>query len=92
MLSIWTFLKHNNLIPYVAIVGMGFVIYLLWHSNIQKDLALAQEEANREALQQAFAVQAMYANEAIEKIQSIQNQKWKEGYHVEVLNYIVNGD
>lgn len=90
MLSIWTFLKHNNLLPYVAIGGMAFVIYLLWQSNMQKDFALAQEEANREALQEAFAIQAMYANEAIEKIQSIQNQKWKEGTHVEVLDYTIS--
>jgi len=92
MLPVWIFLKHNNLLPYVAIGAMAFVIYLLWQSNIKKDFELAQEEANREALQEAFAIQAMYANEAIEKIQSIQNQKWEEGYHVEVLDYTVDSN
>ena len=92
MLSAWTFLKHNNLLPYAAIIAMGILIYFLWYSNIEKDFKLAQEEANREALQEAFAVQAMYANEAIEKMQSIQAEKWKEGYHVEILDYTINSD
>lgn len=87
MMMIWTFLKHNNLLPYIAIIGMGFWIYILWESNIQKDIQLEQEKVDRKSLTEAFAIQADYANRTIETLGRIQKEQYKEGKHVEILYY-----
>lgn len=90
--AIWKHITTNNLIPYLAIIGMGFIIYFLWQSNIKKDLEIEQQKANVESLTEAFAIQSAYSNEQNDKMQKAMNSKFKEGMYRETLTYTIDNN
>jgi len=90
--SVWVFLKHNNLLPYIAMGVMGYVIYILWAGNIEKDLQLEQAKVNFETMQDAWNTKTLYHDEMLKQIQNTLNERWKEGRHVEILTYTVDTD
>ena len=87
--SLWRHITTNNLVPYVAIVGMAIVMYFLWQSNIKKDIALQQSEANFESFKEAFATQAKYVNARTDAIEKAVNEKFSLGVKVETLTYTI---
>jgi len=79
LIALWRHLATNNLIPYVAIIGMAVIIYFLWQSNIKKDIALEQSEVNFESFKEAFATQAKYVNARTDAIEKACTEKFVVG-------------
>ena len=75
------FLKQNNLLPYIAIVIMGYFMYQLIQSNVAKDLEIANEKAEKELMNKNIGTIQNYTMLRIDALEKINKTEWKEGKH-----------
>ncbi len=70
---------NNNVVPYLVMIVMGFMIYILWQANEAKDIEIAK--ANKYAKQNEFnmGVVQQYNEQRFDELAQIKMSKWKKG-------------
>ena len=81
------FLVKNNLLPYIALAVMGYVIYIQHSAGIEKDMRIAQAEASAELDREAMGHVVSYVDSRFDKIKELKKETWEKGKHEKVIYY-----
>lgn len=81
LVSLWSFLKLNNFIPYIIIIIMSYIIYYLFTQNIEANLKLDEASINIETAYETMGDIQAYNEERFDSLREIKDTKWKEGKH-----------
>ena len=81
------FLIKNNLLPYIALAVMGYVIYIQHSSGIEKDREIANAKASAEQANVNMNHIIGYTDSRFKKIEDLKNNVWKKGKHEKVIYY-----
>jgi len=78
---VWEFFRVNNLIPYLLVVGMGFVTYYLWIDNIEKGIELRESKVLIDDAHVNMGIIQEYNEKRFKELSKIRKTVWKEGEH-----------
>ena len=81
------FLIKNNLLPYIAIAIMGYMIYYQHKDGILKDIALANAKEQAELQNDNIGFLVGYTDNKFAELEKVRTSKWKEGKHEKVIHY-----
>lgn len=75
------FLLQHNLLPYIAIVIMGGVIYLQFEKSIEQKLLIDEQEASIELTNSSLNIIQTYNEDRFKALEGVRRTKWKKGKH-----------
>ncbi len=75
------FLLKHNLIPYIAIIILGSVIYWQHGRAVERNLVIEQQEATINAVGQTMGIIQSGNEKRLKELESVRQSEWSEGKH-----------
>ena len=76
-----SFLLQHNLLPYLAIIIMGTVIYFQFEKSIEQNLLIKEQEATIELTASNLAIIQTANEDRFKALEGVRHSKWKKGKH-----------
>ncbi len=76
-----SFLLQHNLLPYIAIVIMGVVIYFQFENSIEQNMLIKEQEETIQQTASNIAIIQTANEDRFKALEGVRHSKWKKGKH-----------
>jgi hypothetical protein len=81
------FLVKNNLLPYIAMIIMGYFMFDFWEKSIVAKQEAANAKASSHLANENIGTVTGYFEERLDKIEKLKSEEWREGKHEKIIYY-----